>query len=228
LRTEKPVASDAPVSTTEPALPPPARRRPPRAWRTVREIPILLGFAALIAFLLKTLVAQAFYIPSESMLSQLEVNDRVVVSKIAYRLHAPRRGDIVVFDCPKAACRLEESEPSTSTWRRALRGVGEAVGVVQPSTEEFIKRVVALPGETVEGKDGHVLVNGRRLIEPYLDAGTMTSTFAAATVPPGHLWVMGDNRGNSSDSRVFGPITRASVAGRTVLKVWPLGSASFL
>lgn len=213
--------SDAPVSGRS------------KAWRTAREIPLLLAFAALIAFLLKTLVAQAFYIPSESMLGQLEVNDRVVVSKIAYRLHPPRRGDIVVFDCPKSACRLQKPEPSPGKGlkaraRRVLRDVGEGIGVVQPSTEEFIKRVVALPGETVEGKEGRIFVNGRRLIEPYLIAGTTTSTFAAVTVPAGRLWVMGDNRGNSSDSRVFGPITRSSVVGRTVFKVWPLGSASFL
>ena len=225
-------ASDAPASPTEPEPEPESAvsvgKRHSSAWRTVREIPLLLGFAALIAFLLKTLVAQAFYIPSESMVSQLQINDRVVVSKIAYRLHPPRRGDIVVFDCPKAACRLKPPEPRTSMARRVLHNVGEAVGLVQPSTEEFIKRVVGLPGETVEGKDGHVFVNGRRLIEPYLDRGTTTSTFATLTVPPGHLWVMGDNRGNSSDSRVFGPIPRTSVVGRTVLKVWPPGSASFL
>ncbi len=224
-----PVATSAPVSTTTtPDARPSDRHRRSGAWRALREIPLLLGFAALIAFLLKTLVAQAFYIPSESMLSQLQVNDRVVVSKIAYRLHAPRRGDIVVFDCPKSACRQTEQRPSASTWRRVLRSVGEAVGVVQPSTEEFIKRVVALPGETVEGRDGHVFVNGRLLIEPYLDAGATTSSFAPVTVPPQRLWVMGDNRGNSSDSRVFGPITSASVVGRTVLKVWPLDEASFL
>lgn len=224
----EPEAASAPVSTTRAGGRPGQPSGPSRVWRTLREIPLLLGFAALIAFLLKTFVAQAFYIPSESMLSQLEVNDRVVVSKIAYRLHPPRRGDIVVFDCPRSACRLGQPEPSTSTWRRALRSLGEAVGVVQPSTEEFIKRVVALPGETVEGKDGHVFVNGRRLIEPYLHAGTTTSGFAPVSVPAGRLWVMGDNRGNSSDSRAFGPITRASVVGRTVLKVWPVSSASFL
>lgn len=226
------------AAETAAGTPPPSPSKLPasdraKAWRTAREIPILLAFAAVIAFLLKTLVAQAFYIPSESMLGQLEVNDRVVVSKIAYRLHPPRRGDIVVFDCPKTACRLKppESSPGDGWEARArglLRDVGEGIGLVQPSTEEFIKRVVALPGETVEGRDGKVFVNGRRLIEPYLDAGTTTSTFASVTVPAGHLWVMGDNRGNSSDSRVFGAITRSSVVGRTVFKVWPLGSASFL
>ncbi|HUR18107.1 MAG TPA: signal peptidase I [Acidimicrobiales bacterium] len=232
-KAEAPAADTAP-RTDEPA-PAPAGSDPghSKAWRAAREIPLLLVFAALIAFLLKTLVAQAFYIPSESMVSQLEINDRVVVSKIAYRLHPPRRGDIVVFDCPRSACQLEAPKPSTGDGladrtRRVLRSIGGGIGLVQPSTEEFIKRVVALPGETVEGKGGVVFVNGRRLIEPYLDPGITTSTFAPVTVPAGHLWVMGDNRGNSSDSRVFGSIPRTSVVGRTVLKVWPLGSASFL
>lgn len=235
MRTRKaePVAAEPPDRTPRPPPTKPSTQGGSKVWRTAREIPLLVGFAALIAFLLKTLVAQAFYIPSESMLGQLEVNDRVVVSKIAYRLHPPRRGDIVVFDCPKTACRLQPTEPSPGNgWqargRRILRDVGEGIGVVQPSTEEFIKRVVALAGETVQGKDGKVFVNGRLLIEPYLGPGTTTSTFAPVTVPAGSLWVMGDNRGNSSDSRVFGPITRSSVVGRTVFKVWPLGSASFL
>lgn len=232
-RGAKRAAAETAVSTPPPTPPKPPASDRAKAWRTAREIPILLVFAALIAFLLKTLVAQAFYIPSESMLGQLEVNDRVVVSKIAYRLHPPRRGDIVVFDCPQTACRLSPPEsPPRNGWegraRRLLKNVGEGIGLVQPSTEEFIKRVVALPGETVEGRDGTVFVDGRHLIEPYLDAGTTTSTFAPVTVPAGRLWVMGDNRGNSSDSRVFGPITRSSVVGRTVFKVWPLGSASFL
>ena len=195
--------------------------------RTAREIPILLLSAALLAFLLKTFVAQAFYIPSGSMLPQLQVNDRVVVSKLSYRLHSPNRGDIVVFDCPAEACTSRQEDGGGGIGQ-ILRTVAEGVGVVQPSAEEFIKRVVALPGETVEGRDGAVYVDGRRLREPYLAPDTVTSDFAAVEVPPDHLWVMGDNRQNSSDSRVFGPIARSSVVGRTVVRIWPLGEASFL
>jgi signal peptidase I len=196
--------------------------------RTAREVPILLVSAAVLAFLLKTLVAQAFYIPSGSMLPQLQVDDRVVVSKLSYRLHAPHRGDIVVFDCPAAACTHATDRDDPSGFRGILRKVAEGVGVVQPSAEEFIKRVVALPGETVEGRDGAVHVDGRRLREPYLAPDTVTSDFAPVEVPPDHLWVMGDNRQNSSDSRVFGAIPRSSVVGRTIVRIWPLGSASFL
>ncbi|HEX2701683.1 MAG TPA: signal peptidase I [Acidimicrobiales bacterium] len=198
----------------------------PSWWRTAREVPVLIVSAAVLAFLLKTVVAQAFYIPSGSMLPQLQINDRVVVSKLAYRLHDPRRGDIVVFDCPAVSCVNKKHEDHGS--RRILRKVAEGVGVVQPSTEEFIKRVIGLPGETVEGRDGAVYVEGRRLVEPYLPPNTVTSDFAPVKVPDEHLWVMGDNRTNSSDSRVFGPIPRSTVVGRTVLRVWPLSEASFL
>ena len=182
--------------------------------------------AAAIAFCLKTFVAQAFYIPSESMTPQLQVNDRVLVSKVSYRLHRPNRGDIVVFDCPRSSCRHEQEGGNAVA--RFLRAVGEGVGVIQPSTEEFIKRVIGLPGETLEAREGDIYVDGRRLVEPYLPAGTRTVNLPATRVPVGRLFVMGDNRGNSSDSRVFGPIARSTVVGRTILKVWPLPDASFL
>ena len=181
----------------------------------------------MLAFLLKSLVAQAFYIPSGSMLPQLQVNDRVVVSKLSYRLHQPRRGDIVVFDCPEKACKNQQGDDGEGVgW--VLRKLAEGVGVVQPSTEEFIKRVVALPGEKVEGREGAVYVDGRLLTEPYLARGTVTSDFPPTEVPADHLWVMGDNRANSSDSRVFGPVARSSVVGRTIARVWPIPEASFL
>ncbi len=179
-----------------------------------------------IAFLLKVLVAQAFYIPSVSMTPQLLVSDRVLVSKLSYRLHDPRRGDIVVFDCPPDQC--PEAEDGGGGVGRLVRSFGQGVGVIQPSTQEFIKRVVALPGETVESRHGQVYINGRRLIEPYLAPDTITSNLAPTMVPPGRLFVLGDNRSNSSDSRVFGPVSRASVVGRAVATVWPAGRAAFL
>ncbi len=194
--------------------------------RAGREVVVLVVCAAAIAWFLKTLVAQAFYIPSESMTPQLEVQDRVIVSKLSYRLHPPRRGDIVVFDCPRTSC--PEDPPGGSLVVRVARGVAEGVGLVQPSTEEFIKRVVALPGETVEARERQVYVDGHRLVEPYLPEGSETVEFDPVHVPDGHVFVMGDNRSNSSDSRVFGPIPRSSIVGRTVLRIWPLPEASFL
>ncbi len=189
-----------------------------------REIAILVVTAVVIAVVVKSFIAQAFYIPSGSMLPQLQINDRVVVSKISYRLHDPRRGDIVVFDAPGS-----EDLPDTSGLpARMLRGLAESIGVLAPSTDEYIKRVVALPGERVEAHDGRVLVDGRELIEPYLPEEVRTAEFAAVVVPPGTVWVMGDNRGNSSDSRIFGPVPRSTVVGRAFARVWPLRTTAFL
>ena len=189
----------------------------------LREIGVLVVTALVIAVVVKTFVAQAFYIPSGSMLPQLQINDRVVVSKVSYRLHDPRRGDIVVFDAPggepKDMSRLPE---------RALRSVIQSVGLSPPSTDEYIKRVVALPGERVEAHDGKVLVDGRELVEPYLPAGVTTSTFIAVVVPPDTVFVLGDNRANSADSRVFGPVPESTVVGRAFARVWPLNHTSFL
>ena len=191
----------------------------------LREVAFLVAMAVVIAVVVKTFVAHAFYIPSGSMLPQLQIDDRVVVSKISYRLHDPRRGDIVVFDAPGDGEEEEEEDPLPE---RALRGLAESVGVVAPSTDEYIKRVVALPGERVEGHHGKVLVDGRELVEPYLPAGTVTSEFPAVVVPPGTVFVLGDNRANSADSRIFGPIPRSTVVGRAIVRVWPLSHTSFL
>jgi signal peptidase I len=185
---------------------------------------VLVATAILIAFVIKTFVAQAFFIPSGSMIPQLEVGDRVVVSKLAYRLHDPRRGDIIVFDNPTQ--EAPEADPPLP--ERVVKGILESVGLSTPSTEEYIKRVIGLPGEKVEGRDGRVYVDGRELVEPYLAQGPTTRDFAPVTLGAGQLWVMGDNRENSSDSRVFGPIQESTVVGRAFVKVWPVPDGSFL
>ena len=184
--------------------------------------------ALVIALVMKAFVAQAFYIPSASMVPQLRVDDRIVVSKLSYRLHDPRRGDIVVFDCPPGAdCTLRKPRHDILPVR-LLRDLGEGVGLLQPRRDEFIKRVIGLPGEIVQGRGGDVYVDDRRLVEPYLPTGVRTSNFPPTRVPAGTLWVMGDNRGNSEDSRRFGPIIRGTVVGRTVFRIWPLQHAAFL
>jgi signal peptidase I len=119
------------------------------------------------------------------MAPQLLVGDRVVVSRMAYDSHAPRRGDIIVFDCPPGAgC---QNRAADALPMRAAKTVAEALLLRQPEVEEFIKRVIGLPGETIEGDDGSVFVNGRRLIEPYLPAGTVTSDFGPIVVEQGML-----------------------------------------
>ena len=221
----EPEVREEPLEATRMAVARPSHK--PTVARTVAEIPILLIVAAVIAFLVKTFLAQAYYIPSGSMLPQLQIDDRVVVSKLAYKTHHPRRGDIVVFDDPRPGV------DSTSTVQRTgfskwIRKVGEGVGVVQPSTDEFIKRVIGLPGDRVEGHDGHVFVNNHQLIEPYLPVGVTTSDFPQQVVAKGRLWVMGDNRNGSADSRVFGQIKINTIVGRAVVKVWPFDHISFL
>jgi signal peptidase I len=162
------------------------------------------------------------------MIPQLEVGDRVVVSKLSYRLHEPNRGDVVVFDAPTSPS-VQAAEPDrTALPVRVLRGVMQSVGLSAPSTQEYIKRIIGLPGETVEGRQGRVYVDGKELVEPYLPLGPTTSDFDPVTLGGTELWVMGDNRENSSDSRVFGPIDKSTVVGRAFVKVWPPGRTSFL
>ena len=186
---------------------PPVRRPPapaPRpsslaAQRNLVEWIVVVGGALLVAVLVKAFLLQAFYIPSPSMVPTLHVNDRVLVNKLSYDLHDVRRGDVIVFKSPQVVAE-----------------------------KDLIKRVVGLPGDTVETRDGEIVVNDEVLDEPYLPKDVGTGPMEKVTVPPGHFWVMGDNRGNSSDSRVFGPIPESSIIGRAFMKVWPITSFGFL
>lgn len=193
-------------------------------WRLLAEIPVLILVAALIAIGVKAFVAQAFYIPSASMEPQLTAGDRVVVSRTAYELHDPRRGDVVVFDDPDASAEADDSFVVVRLGRDAL----EAVGAIRPEDAELIKRIVGLPGETVEGRADGIHIDGRRLDEPYLDASVTTPPFPAVIVPEGHVFVMGDNRNNSKDSRRFGAVPADSIVGRAVARVWPPGRLAYL
>jgi signal peptidase I len=179
------------------------------------EIPGLVLMAFLLALIIRTFLFQAFFIPSPSMEPTLMEGDRVLVNKIPYYFHDPRRGDIIVFSNPN---------PTSLTNRGVVDGffhwLFQGLGFQQPENEDFIKRIVGLPGDVVEGKHGFVYVNGEKLNEPYLTQ--KTQPFAAKTVPEGSLFVMGDNRGNSLDSRFglgFVPIDK--VIGEAFIKIWP-------
>lgn len=205
----------------------PALRRcdaKPGAGRLLLEVPVLLVAAAVIALVVKAFLAQAFVIPSESMEPQLATGDRVVVSRLSYDLHEPRRGDVVVFDDPTQPPVVDESLLPIRLGREAL----EALGVIEPRGRELIKRVVALPGETVWGQGGGVVIDGRPLLEPYLPPTAVTDDFAPVRVPEGHVFVMGDSRRNSKDSRRFGPVPAQIVVGRAIARVWPPGRIAHL
>lgn len=175
--------------------PEPEERAKPSGLRNVAEWVLIAGGALLVAFVIKTFLLQAFYIPSLSMAPTLKVNDRVLVNKLSYDLHDVHRGDLVVFESP----------PNEGS-----------------QTKDLIKRVIGLPGETVESRDGHILINGQVLAEPYLGPDVTTGPLEKITVPPEHLWVMGDNRPNSRDSRFFGAIPESLVIGRAFIRVWPV------
>ena len=186
------------------------------------ELALLIVAAIALSLLVRANVAQAFYIPSGSMEPQLEVGDRVLVSRTSYHLHDVHRGDIVVFPHPAAA---PDDAPLVE---RAVRDLLEALAIREPGEDELIKRVIALPGETVSAQDGHVVIDGRRLVEPYLSDAVATAEFGPVTVPDGHVFVMGDNRTNSSDSRVIGTIPIDSIVGRAVARIWPPDRTAFL
>lgn len=181
-----------------------------------RELPILILIALVVAVVIKTFLVQAFYIPSASMEDTLLVNDRVMVNKLAYTFGDIQRGHIIVFDDP----RLLDSGSTEAVPARVLRNLAESVGLSTPQSE-FIKRVIALPGDTIEIVDNEVLVNGRVIDEPYLHPDSGMPNFAEETIPLGHVFVMGDNRNVSQDSRVFGPIPTEDVVGRAFILLWP-------
>jgi signal peptidase I len=200
-------------------IPGPATPKPWWKSRTARiayEWLVLIGAAVIIAILIKSFLFQAFYIPSASMEPTLKVHDRVLVNKLSYDFHDVHRGDIVVFKAPPAA---------------------QSGGI-----QDLVKRVIGLPGETVTGSaDGSVYINGRRLSEPYLPKGTPTDINSVppgcghptvgspgCVVPADTVLVLGDNRTESKDGRVFGPIKESSIVGRVFLRIWPVGSISFL
>jgi signal peptidase I len=191
------------------------RRR--RTRRVFVEWVVLIGVALLIAFLIKTFLFQAFYIPSGSMEPTLGIGDRVLVNKLSYDFHDVHRGDIVVFHAP----------PSART----------------ADIQDLVKRVIGLPGDTVTYLDGSVLINGHRLKEPYLPHGVRTTPQTppvpdhcanppagqpGCVVPKGYVFVLGDNREESKDGRAFGAINQSTIVGRVFVRIWPLDNLGFL
>jgi len=194
------------------------KRRQKRKSRSFwQELPVLIVVALVVAVIIKTFFFQAFYIPSGSMIPTLEINDRVLVNKLSYQFGAVERSDILVFDSPEAL------DVERSLVERVFRSIGEATGLTSPETV-LIKRVIGLPGQTVEVRDNQVYVNDSPIAEPYLPEGVTMRDFAVLTVPADHVFMMGDNRNQSRDSRVFGPIPREDIVGRAFVKVWPPGA----
>ncbi|MEX1043517.1 MAG: signal peptidase I [Acidimicrobiia bacterium] len=199
-----------PVNETEQA---PAEE-PKRSF--LSELPFLLLAALFVAVVIKTFVVQPFYIPSGSMIPTLLIDDRVMVSKVSFILGEPERGDVIVFENPYAP-DIDESFPEA-----VVRSTLEALGIRTSGNDDLIKRIVGLGGETVEVRDNRVLIDGVPLDEPYLQPGVAMGDFGPRAIAPDELFMMGDNRNESSDGRVFGPIPRDDVIGKAVFRIWPM------
>ena len=189
----------------------------------LKELPGLILVAFLLALLIKSFLVQAFYIPSQSMENTLLVGDRVLVNKMVYRFRQPQRGEIVVFENPQAV------QPDRNFVEDLWHWVTEGLGVSADPEKDFIKRIVAVPGDSFEYARGKLFVNGKRVQEPYLHPERDTDgNDEPQTIAPGHFYVMGDNRANSQDSRVFDPIPREKIVGRAFIILWPPGRFEWL
>jgi signal peptidase I len=199
----------------------------------LRELPGLVVLALVMAIVIKTFFVQAFFIPSESMVPTLQVGDRVLVNRLAYRFGDIERFDVIVFSDPN---------PPPGKNRGVIGGLlhwlGEGTGVADPAQEDFIKRVIALPGETWEIRAGEVYVDGSKLVEPYLVGPADDRDFGPETVPADSLFVLGDNRLHSCDSRFppddagdchgLGYVPTGNVIGQGFAIVWPPGDMGWL
>ncbi|WP_051468046.1 signal peptidase I [Actinomadura oligospora] len=202
-----------------------------------KELPILIAVAVILALVIKTFAVQAFYIPSGSMENTLLVGDRVLVNKIVFHTRDITRGDVIVFKGPPSwQPEVQVSKPS-NPFSKAVRWIGTAFGVA-PTEKDYIKRVIGIPGDHVKCCDaqGRITVNGVALDEKayiYVDPidhqqDKPSESPFDITLQDGQLWVMGDHRSNSLDSRAHqdgpenGAIPTKDVIGRAFVKVWPL------
>jgi signal peptidase I len=236
------LSQDAEVFTAEGSQPPQPQSN--SALRFLKELPVLIALALGIALLIKAFLVQAFYIPSASMEPTLTQGDRVLVNKLSYRFGDPERGDVIVFrdpypdpceegDAPRAGCN--EGLP-----RKALNWFAEVFGLPTGDTRDFIKRIVALPGETIEMHNGDVYTCAEAGCDPVDEDGRPVDgelaefastaeegpqkdddTIPEFVVPDDNYYVLGDNRANSSDSRTFRSITRDDIVGKAFVTVWP-------
>ena len=209
-----------------------SRRAAKKSLPIWQESILLVVVAMVMAVVVKTFFLQAFYIPSESMEPTMLPNDKILVQKVSYWAGDVDRGDIVVFDDPGGWLTGVESQQASTGWQKALAKVG-----LYPTGGHLIKRVIGVGGDRVAccDDDGRITVNGVALVEPYLLDQTVNDERPFdVEVPKGYLWVMGDNRSNSADSREHmgdpggGFIKADTVVGKAWVRVWPFGRAGFI
>lgn len=215
------------------------RFRPVLAHLT--ELPMLIAAAFVIAVVIKTFLVQAFFIPSESMLPTLHPGDRVLVEKLGYRFSEPSRGDVVVFEKT-----VFGEAPDVPWYQDGKNFVRELLGLPTGVEEDYIKRIVAVGGDTIRysGTPRALMINGNEVDQPFIRGGRdrfsssltaqdcerlgMRAHEGGCLVPAGRVFVMGDNRGDSEDSRILGPIDEDRIVGRAFVIIWPPGDAGGL
>jgi signal peptidase I len=203
----------------------------------LRELPFLVVVALVVSLLIKTFLVQFFYIPSGSMENTLQIKDRVAVNKIPFISKSIDRGDVVVFRDPNNWLP-EIVDYGTNKYVAKAKGALVAVGVLpNPAKQYLVKRVIGIAGDHIVccTKDGKLTINDVEVTEPYIYAGNKPSEMTFdVTVPAGKLWVMGDHRGASADSRYhqedvnkgFVPVSK--VTGRVVAVIWPFKDISYI
>ena len=200
-----------------------------RKGSVLREFPILVIVALAVSLVIKSFLVQFFYIPSGSMENTLQINDRVAVNKIPFISNSIERGDVVVFRDPANWL----PEPYADNQNKIIAKIKDGlvlVGVLpNPAKQYLVKRVIGIAGDNVVGKDGVVTINGKKTTEPYIFAGNKASELDFnITVPKGKIWVMGDHRGASADSRYHqddvnnGFVPESKVTGRVLGIIWPV------
>ncbi len=188
-----------------------------------RELPGLILVAFVLALLIKTFLVQAFFIPSASMVPTLEIGDRVLVNKLVYDFGEPQRFDIIVFEDPNA-----QPDPERGFFDGIWDWFTEGLGFASAQEQDFIKRVIGLPGDELEVREGHLYINGERMREPQ-GVQQDASTYGPVTIEPDKVFVMGDNRANSSDSRsLLGQIPYEKIVGKAFVLLWPPSRVEWL
>jgi signal peptidase I len=187
---------------------------------------VLIAIALGVALLIKAFVVQAFFIQMESMLPTLEPAERVLVSKWSYRFGDPERGDVVILHDPNDPCRDDSAECDRSTVQQVGDWLKELFGLPLSESKDLVKRIIALPGETLEMRGGKTFINGTEVAIPSDSNGgpqADDTDLDPITIPEDEYYVMGDNRAASADSRSFGPVERRDLVGRAFVVVWPPG-----
>jgi len=200
-----------------------------RKGSVLREFPILVIVALAVSLVIKTFLVQFFYIPSGSMENTLQINDRVAVNKVPFLSQSIHRGDVVVFRDPANWLPEPYAESQNSIIEKVKEGF-VLVGILpNPAKQYLVKRVIGVAGDNIVAKDGVITINGKTTSEPYIFAGNKPSEMDFnVTVPAGKVWVMGDHRGASADSRYhqddvnngFVPVSK--ITGRAFAVIWPV------